>query len=74
MWEDGELGVLFSAWRSKRKESVELLSQERPIEISQAKMEMQMVPQKEGRAHLIPEERCPAEFECVLEAKSQRTA
>lgn len=60
MWEDRELEVLFTQHggdEQKRKEGVEPLSQERPIGISQAKMEMQTVPQKEGRAHLIPEER-----------------
>lgn len=60
MWEDGELEALFTQHGSdeqKRKESVEPLSRERPIEISQAKTEVRRVPQREGRTHLTPEER-----------------
>lgn len=72
MWEDGELEVLFTQHGSdeqKKKENVELLSRERPIETSQAKTEVQRVPQRGGRAHLIPEE----SLGVWLEAKSQRT-
>lgn len=60
MWENRALGVIFTQHggdEGRRKEGVEQLSQERPIEISQEKMEMKPVLQREGRAHLITEGR-----------------